>query len=483
MSEKIGDTLCFRTRFRSLIKAKEALKIYEANINNMDDWLYEDSEMPIFMDTCVLLNLYDISELERNAFINFIQKNKGRIYIPSQVEREYNRHRIPQINGFKSRVNKLKDEVLTVLETLAKNYQNIKGGLVGLSNRNIIKYGMPQVSSKLKELTDHLSQPQHTSELQEKFRQTIDFVRQHLEEECGRCCDNANFEYADPILEALASTTIMTSLTDEEQKYIVDIYKQLREIYDNKKTGDGKLGVTFPGAGDSEKPVDGSIDESVAWGDLYIYHEMLRFMKDMDSDVVFLTRDVSKSDWVKADHTPFVHYLVNGYEMTGHLMYILDADGLIPMTFQSIADQPEEDKDEIGEPLIAKSTSVESGGREDSVEDNKETDDVFDKAFTEWLDSIMIEKDGQVKDVNCYNPITVDEFMAELRKTTKWASTYGAGYVGENYFIYNILRNKHYDFSSIKEALSELIEAGTVERRNEEHDGHSFSCLVIITKE
>ena len=78
-----------------------------------------------------------------------------------------------------------------------------------------------------------------------------------------------------------------------------------------------------------------------------------------------------------------------------------------------------------------------------------------------------------------YKDITEDIFKEELRKTTKWATTYGAGYVGENYFTNNILRMKHYNLEQAKEILNGLVEQGIVNRNQEEHDGHSFSCLSL----
>ena len=80
---------------------------------------------------------------------------------------------------------------------------------------------------------------------------------------------------------------------------------------------------------------------------------------------------------------------------------------------------------------------------------------------------------------NEYRKISKPEMIVELVKTTKWAKSYGAGYVGESHFIYNILSQKHYEYDSAKAVLEELISEGKVERRSETHDGHTFSCLVL----
>ena len=162
----INDELCFRTRYKSLKKAKEALARYEDGIKNMDNWLY-DNNMPIFLDACVLLNLYMISDIERNAFVDFIRKNKARIIVASQVEREYNRRRVPQINKFMGQVETLKSEINKVLEGLGDSIKNIKSGVMGVANQNIVRLGMPEVGVKFKELVKVFEQPQFTTEYEE----------------------------------------------------------------------------------------------------------------------------------------------------------------------------------------------------------------------------------------------------------------------------------------------------------------------------
>lgn len=477
----VGADLTFRTRYSSIEAANTALKSYAKGIESRDEWVYEENTMPIFLDTCVLLNLYDISETEREEFIKFIKKNRDRIYISSQVQREYNRRRLLSVKGFKDRVDKTKTEIQSTLSKVAAAYQNEKDGITNLVNRNLIKYGMPQVASKLKELEEFLKRPAYNSELQERLKQCSDFISQHIGEECEKCWRNADYEYIDPVQEALMEAKLLPSLSVGEQKYIADLYQKLRVPYDAlKPTDKERETITFPGAGDKDKPADGPIEESVAWGDLYIYHEMLRFMKENSTDVVFMTRDVTKKDWIKQDHRAYVHYIVNGYEMTNHLMYILDADGVVP-TFNTIETKQEDtDEDEICEKSIKPiSTEVDNDGdaKTDTTAnegDESELDKNNPFLQLKWMN--LSEWNGGRSD---YRLITKPLLLGELQKTTKWAMSYGAGYVGENYFIYNILKHKYYDYDSVKDVLEDLISEGKVERRDETHDEHTFSCLVL----
>lgn len=460
----VSDDFCFRTRYRSLKKSKEALAKYEEGIKSMDNWLY-DNNMPIFLDTCVLLNLYMISDIERNSFVEFIGKNKARIIVSSQIEREYNRRRVPQINKFMGQVENLKEEINHVLDNLGDSIKNIKGGVMGVANKNIVKFGMPEVSARLMELVEVFEQPQFTTEYEERLKSCKAEIDNHLEEECQRCMKNADFEYCDPVLEALSETIILPSLTAKEQAFIVELYKKLRKAFDDikaDKNGDKRsIEITFPGSGDPKKPVDAPIEESVGWGDLYIYHEMLCYMKEHNTDVVFLTRDVKKQDWLKPDKSPFVHYIVNAYEMTGHMLYILDSEDSIPMSFLSVAGQTKKKVDD------------------DSLEELSNSSNLFDDDYDNAFDLMSWQSYADFLKFRHYKEITEEDLKNELRKTTKWATTYGAGYVGENYFIYNILRMKHYNLDQAKEILNRLVEDGIVDRKQEEHDGRLFNCLSI----
>lgn len=478
----VGKDLTFRTRYKSIESANAALKAYTTGIQDRDEWVDEENKMPIFLDTCVLLNLYDISETERVEFIKFIQKNKDRIYISSQVQREYIRRRLLSVKGIKDRVDKTRNDILSILSKLASIYKSERDSITNLVNRNFIKFGMPQVFSKLKEIEEFLNQPAYKTDWQDRLKQFNDYINQHIEEECEQCWSNADFEYVDPVQEAIVEAKNLPSLSENEQKYIVDLYKNLRIAYDAQKLGSKELEtITFPGSGDKDKIVDGPIEESIAWGDLYIYHEMLRFMKENNTDVVFMTRDVTKEDWMKKDHRAYVHYIVNAYEMTGHLMYILDADGVVP-TFNTIETKQEEaDGDEISEkPSKATLTITKENGEKEEEKQEAQATTVITETDSEDFPDLnwvrLLSSSGENRD---YRVITKEQLIKELQKTTKWAKSYGAGYVGESHFIYNILSHKRYDYSSIKEVLESLMAEGVVYRQSETHDGHTFNCLVL----
>ena len=149
---KICKDLCFRTRTCSIKKASEAHANYNKKDVDSSSWLQEGNTMPIFIDTNVFLNIYDISEKERDSFIRFLEKNKDRIYVSSQVQREYLRHRILQIRGVKSKITKLKNEILSSISDIDKVIENKLSGIKGVAYRSVVKYGMPNTYNLLSEI-------------------------------------------------------------------------------------------------------------------------------------------------------------------------------------------------------------------------------------------------------------------------------------------------------------------------------------------
>ena len=60
--------------------------------------------------------------------------------------------------------------------------------------------------------------------------------------------------------------------------------------------------------------------------DYIIFHEIMKFMEEKNTDAIFLTFDTTKGDWMKGDKHPLLHYVHNCYLNTGKLLFILDAD-------------------------------------------------------------------------------------------------------------------------------------------------------------
>ena len=474
---QISDSLTFKCRVGSLKASIDALAYYSNGNKQSSEWLKETSQMPIFLDTNLLLNIYDISQRERDSFIKFLDKNKKRILLSSQVRREYLRHRVLQIRGVQGRINKNKAEISNVLDKTRKDIEGLKGAIKGVTFRNIVKYGMPKTYENLKQILDIL----YGNDAEERHNNVYSLSEQilnaTLEEECNSFQRIASYMYDDPILKALNSVTMIEDLTVDEQKYIVSLYKSLRTNFDAHKDGWSKDNVTFPGSGDAGKPIDGPIEESVAWADLYIYCQMLKYMKSNDCDVLFITHDVSKGDWlVKGTNEPFIHYIENAYEQTGRMMYIKNSDDYLPLVTeqQHVVDISEIDalEDDVTDEVLENEMVKDQGDDAECTGDGI-VDSTVDKQPKTWQEKL------QKRLYPKFRKIDKASFMTELHKCNDWANSYGAGYVSRSYFIFDILGQKHYEFTSCLEVLDELQAENKVKVVTENHDGRDFECLQI----
>ena len=80
----INEDFCFNYRGYSIKETQEAFMYYQQKKKDASEWLLQ-SDIPIFLDTNVLLDLYRISLSERESFRNFLIGQKSRIFITKQV--------------------------------------------------------------------------------------------------------------------------------------------------------------------------------------------------------------------------------------------------------------------------------------------------------------------------------------------------------------------------------------------------------------
>ena len=73
--------------------------------------------------------------------------------------------------------------------------------------------------------------------------------------------------------------------------------------------------------------------------------------------------------------------------------------------------------------------------------------------------------------------------MRELRKSLRWAESYGNGYISKNFFIHDILGNKGYDIDASYRVMEKLVNANRIAIVSQEDDGHRFNSIQIIEAE
>jgi hypothetical protein len=134
--------------------------------------------------------------------------------------------------------------------------------------------------------------------------------------------DNAslnNILYKDDFISFFQELEKLETLdTDFIKRIKLEFDQFLKDI---DKTNIDKEGFkAFPGCYEKKEKSDDP------YGDYIIYHEMLHYAKRHSCDVIFLTYDITKGDWMQKSKSPHLHYVENFYQNTGQMLYILDSE-------------------------------------------------------------------------------------------------------------------------------------------------------------
>ena len=206
---------------------------------------------------------------------------------------------------------------------------------------------------------------------------------------------------------------------------------------------------TFPGCGDLSKEDKHKQRE----GDFLHYHEMLKQIKMLDKNVIFLTSDVKKNDNSTDCLEPYEHYICNCFYLTGHVYYIIDAKSLPLVSQQNMVidnESDEEDDSDVENNQISSNENISN----EEVEQQKE------------------------RDKNMYfKKISEEIFLDELTTCIKWSNEYGDKYVSKYYFIYGILGHKRYRYANSWDIMQDLISKGKLKL---EVNDEGKECLYII---
>ena len=318
--QKINSDFCFDSKKKLTIEiSHKALKNYSDKFSAA---LQLEKSIPIILDTNVLLAYYGMSKIEKEKLIEFLNENKSRIFLTSQIEKEFLKNRIRVINK----------EFFTPLKEIQSEFQGtykaIKNKLKSFleSKKNILSKDYPTIWSSLLEKQEKLN------EILEDEQSLSESLAQAIE---STTIDYKNIYVVDKLLEACANLTITPALSDEEINFIKEQYNNLRKTYELAEKVEIKRELTFPGCGDKPNKKEDP------YGDFIIFHEILKFMvceKDgLDkTDVIFLTREKSKDDWFYEDLAPITHYIEKVYLLTDRTLFIIHADKPLEISFENI---------------------------------------------------------------------------------------------------------------------------------------------------
>jgi len=360
---EISENLCFKIGPYGIHETQEALAYYKQEKSKYDSWekIKAEKGIAVFFDTNLLLDIYELSLKERKDILDFISNNKKRIFITSQVEKEFINHRFKAINALRKKIDNLSSSFVTKSTELRKSFDKQARDLDDFVRLSVIKDDMPDTYKVYKQMRKKIESLRIKDEEWAEYQKLEEKFQESLEKEKQKTITAAGMEFDDEILSVISKASILPPLSNDELKYVRDAYDNNFKVFKECKVEqDKKTILSFPGCGDRKKFEE---EEKDPYGDYIIYHELLKFMATEKRDVVFITRDTSKSDWVDSYKKPFVHYIVNSYYYTGKMLFIFPAknlfkgklDGSELLNSDIDGDTEKSDIDKFIEELIAQS--------------------------------------------------------------------------------------------------------------------------------
>lgn len=330
---EINKDFCFDSNKKLTIEiAHKALKTY---FEKFPAALELEESIPIILDTNVLLRYYGMSHHEKKKLIEFLNKNKDRVFLTSQVEEEFLRNRINVIN--KEFFQPLK----AVPDEFKKMYENVRNTFTSFMNskKKILK-DYPAIWDLLSEKEQKLDEIFGDEEtLNNKLVEEIEIMKM----------DYKDIHYLDEFLETCMSLKVTPALSDKEVDFVKKQYNTLAQKYKDVVEKSEREKIMFPGWEDKSQKEDPS-------GDFIIFHEILKFMiggKDglnNTTDVIFFTRD-EKGDWFHKERVPIIHYIEKAFLLTNRSLFIIHPDQPLKISFENIhKNNQQELTQEIGLP-------------------------------------------------------------------------------------------------------------------------------------
>lgn len=123
------------------------------------------------------------------------------------------------------------------------------------------------------------------------------------------------------------------------------------------------------------------------------------------------------------------------------MLYIFDANKIIPLAFEPIISDVDENEGDTTEQLSADPT------------DSQETNYMDGKDDIEMVEVPL----PYLRD------ISEERFLKELDISENWAKDFGDGDITVYYFIYQILRKKRFNFNTSKKIMKGLEEKNMIE--------------------
>jgi hypothetical protein len=318
--QKINSDFCFDSNRKLTIEiSHRALKNHHDKFSVAFDL---QKPIPIILDTNVLLAYYGMSQSQKEKLIQFLNENKDRIFLTSQIEKEFLRNRLKAIEQkFLIPLNNIQSDFKRTYKDIKNKFENFID-----SKKNILSNDYPTIWNSLLEKQQQLNELLEDEEILSKsLEQAIETTKNNYK----------NIDLVDELLEVCASFKITLALSDEEVKFLENQYDVLWQKYEAVEKPEMKRELTFPGLGDK-------LDKKeYPYGDFIIFHEILKFMVcgeyGLDkTDVIFLTYEKAKRDWFHDKLAPIIHYIERAFLLTERTLFIIHAEEPLKISLENI---------------------------------------------------------------------------------------------------------------------------------------------------
>lgn len=283
---------------------KEAIEYY---YENFEDAFELKNNIPIFLDTNVLLRFYSISFKQRSLLNKFFTKRKKQIVLSKQVQKEFIKNRE---------------------EVIEKYFQTALGGLSEQFNTEVIN----RITKFKQEHQEIIKDFDFLGEELTSQQKSLESVLEKLEEEIEKKRkENKKIKFQDRTLDLFASFQQLNNLDDEELDFLTSEFDGLKKNVDPSKIKAEikKPNKAFPGMGDiQDKPEN-------PYGDYFLFHEMIKYSNVNETDLIFLTYDTTKGDWIKSNREPHIHYIQRVFKINNKSIFIIDANSFFEKLFST----------------------------------------------------------------------------------------------------------------------------------------------------
>ena len=295
----------------------DALVAAKTAFDKEEDYLY-------VLDTNALLKTYSFDSDSFNKLKKFFESNKGKIFATHTVEIEYIRNRESVSNSY-AVVSKKK---------FVDAFNKIGGTIEALYSDPGFNYSYLMKDNK--ELCEKIKA------LHENYKTVSNDVANY---EKTISEDNADAFKLECLEMIVKNVDFSTKLAEENQYPILNKeFEELHKKYKDERKNNKKITQNFPGCGEDNPQKD---------GDYIIFHEMMELAKVKGKNIMLLTNDVAKDDWVdKSSGKTFESYQIMFYAITGYSFVVHKYDDFL--------------KDKIGiEAQILEESEMESDKYED----------------------------------------------------------------------------------------------------------------------